>query len=269
MDTPLLFVGQTRRLEWTPLVARLRATTSVVTAADLPGAKRLLDEGLPIQRILLAPSYRDEFSVVQLQRLLHQRPLAEWVVVVGPWIEGETRSGKPWAGARRMYLDQVIPWLESTQLDVPAAQPAAWRPATWTADEAWLELAGRAWPSQSGTVVVCSELAESRRSLAAVCASAGWRTVALAPGETVEGEGVEAAIYDAVADRHRWHRQLRQLVQRCRPQMLVVLMNFPRPDESQWMLAAGATSVLGKPFQIDHLLRSLRRHLPLVRAEGV
>jgi CheY-like chemotaxis protein len=269
MNAPLLLVGQTRRSELAQLVARLRATTPLATADDLATAATMLADGSPIPRVLLAPSFRGEFPEVQLRRLVRQQPLAEWIVVVGPWIEGETRSGEPWPGAHRMYLDQIVPWAVSSCHDSSATRPVGWRPATWTSDERWLELHAGKRPAQTGTVLVCGELAETRRSLAAVCAAAGWRTVTQAADTPGEWTSLEALIYDAVADRRRWEEHVRQLAQRCRPRALVVLMNFPRPDETQAMLAAGATSVLGKPFRVDDLLVSLQRPLPLVGSEPV
>ena len=114
-----------------------------------------------------------------------------------------------------------------------------------------------AWPSLTGCVVLCSELAESRRSLAVVCKAAGLDLVAHAPDQCVECARVQTVVYDAVLDRLRWPAQIRQLADSYRPESLIVLVNFPRPDECEAMLRAGATEVLGKPFQLDHLLTSL------------
>jgi AmiR/NasT family two-component response regulator len=80
----------------------------------------------------------------------------------------------------------------------------------------------------------------------------GLTTVSHAPDDQVDAPDVAAVIYDAVAARDRWCQHVQRLAAD-RPRSLVVLVNFPRPDEIQRLLAAGATDVLGKPFRIDDL----------------
>jgi hypothetical protein len=259
MQVPVLFVGEAERTEFRRVLDHLHQSGPVVTARDLAAAEAALVQCPGIQRILIAPSYRNEFSERGLRRLSELQPLAEMVVLVGPWIEGETRSGRPWLPARRFYLHQAVAWLRATQLTSSSrtAGLPAWRPATLSADEAWQLAAELPWPQPAGLVIVCSELPESRQTLADVCTAAGLRTLGQRPSAWLECTRVDAVIYDAVADRAQWAEHLRELTERYRPRALVVLMNFPRPDECEWMRGAGASEVLGKPFQLDHLLASL------------
>jgi hypothetical protein len=258
-DSVVLFVGQAQRPELAEVVARLQVSTSVMVARDVPAALAIMVEYPAVYRLMLAPSYRDEFPHHQLQHLVRQQPLAAIVMLVGPWIEGETRSGKSWAGARRVYMHQVIPWGDGVRRDLLAtsAPYGGWQPATLGVDELWPSTSWDAWSTLAGTVIVCGELLESRLGLKDLCRAVGLTTIGHPPHQLVECSNADAVIYDAVADRRCWGQQISQLVQWYRPRACVVLINFPRPDESRWLRQAGASAVLGKPFYWQDLLACL------------
>jgi hypothetical protein len=248
-----LFVGPSQRNEFRPIVEQLRAVSTLIAATSVPDALAATDRCPAFELIIVAPAFRQQFAHAQLHQLLHWQPLAECWILVGPWLEGETRSGQPWPGARRLYVDQAAAEL-NRRLSLPRAEPRRstdWRPATLSAEERWLA-PGAPWPMLSGCVRICSELPESQRSLAAVCTAAGLSVVSHGPNEPVEISQVDVVIYDAVGAHQRWREHIERLA-RQQPRSLIVLVNFPRPDETQWMLAAGATHVLGKPFRIDDL----------------
>jgi CheY-like chemotaxis protein len=259
MRGPVLFVGRADRHEFRPIIERLRAAGTLILAINVNEALEAIDQCPAVARIVLAPAFRQEFPDAQLHQLLRRQPLANWCLLVGPWLEGETRSGRPWVGARRLYLDQAIAELSGGASAAWAtdASPPEWIPATLSPEERWL-WRNRRPATASGCALVCGELAESRQSVAAVCAAAGLSVVSHAPEQTVELTGVDSVIYDAVAARDRWREHIVRLARR-QPRSLVVLVNFPRPDEVQWMLAAGATAVLGKPFRIDDLQACVTR----------
>jgi hypothetical protein len=54
--------------------------------------------------ILLVQSRAGQISQLDVERLFAAAPLARFVGLVGPWCEGELRSGQPWKGVVR------IPW---------------------------------------------------------------------------------------------------------------------------------------------------------------
>jgi hypothetical protein len=245
MDGRVLFLGNAERHEWTEIVAHLQETTGVVIARHGPAALAALRDHPSLYRVLVAPSYRDEFPRELQQQILSEQPLADIVVLVGPWLEGETRSGRPWPGARRVYAHQAIPW--------------TWQPSTCSTDEGWLRIDAAHQQPRSGIVVVCAQLAETRHALSAVCEAAGLTTILHAPDLAVHCRPVEAVIYDAVVDRSRWVEQTSFLQRRYQPAALVVLVSFPRPEECQQLKRAGATTVLGKPYRIEELVASLTR----------
>ena len=181
MEIPVLFVGQAERGEFRRVLAQLRTVSRLITAPDLPAAQAVLSQHPSIRRILLAPSYRDEFPADALGQLVGRQPLAEMFVLVGPWLEGETRSGHPWLAAQRLYLHQLVPWLRCSPPDRGPYRPrraahgdrprcTPTRPGNWPPQAPW--------PRPTGRVVLCGELPESRQSLAAVCTAAGLRFVA-------------------------------------------------------------------------------------------
>jgi hypothetical protein len=259
MLVPVLFVGAADRAEFRPILEQLREAGSAIAVDSVPEALAVSDRLASLELIIIAPAFRQQFPQTQLQHLFERQPLAEWWILVGPWLEGETRSGQPWPGVRRLYLDQALVELVRRQslARAGAGRRTDWLPATLSAEERWL-VPSAPWPKRGGCVRICSELEESRRSLAAVCRAAGLNVVSHSPAEDVEVSHVDAVIYDAVAARPSWREHIERLA-RPHPRSLIVLVNFPRPDETQWMLAAGATDVLGKPFRIDDLHTCIRK----------
>ncbi len=189
MDVTTLFVGRADRAEFRRALAELQATSRLRIAPNVVAAKVALDRDPAIRRIFVAPVIRNEFPERDLQQLVRQQPLAELFVVVGPWIEGETRSGRPWLGAQRLYLHQFVPWLRSGDIAARAFSPCRWRPATWSSDEAWQSAASVPWPRWTGQVGICSEtpaepsesggcLPVRRTSLPCVRSRPGYRLLA-------------------------------------------------------------------------------------------
>ena len=138
MEFPILFVGQAERPEFCRVVDYLRSRCQLITVRNPLEAAAILSRDPPPHRILIAPTHRDEFREGELHQLVQLQPLAEMFLLVGPWLEGETRSGRPWLAAQRLYLDQVIPWWRSSQTAADSSKPprCQWQPPTWSTDEA-------------------------------------------------------------------------------------------------------------------------------------
>src|SRR2546423_11958268 len=60
--------------------------------------------------IVIAQSRPDMVSHAQFQRWQRDAPLAGVVSILGSWCEGETRTGKPWKGAHRVYWYDFPEW---------------------------------------------------------------------------------------------------------------------------------------------------------------
>lgn len=103
----VLLVGRTNRTEFRPVKPSLCSVAMVKEAEDLRKGYSLVEKGdfVP-DLVLLLQSYPKEFSAEQLDALRRLTPLASVGVVLGPWCEGEGRSGKPLPGTWRMYWHQ-------------------------------------------------------------------------------------------------------------------------------------------------------------------
>lgn len=103
----VLLVGGMNRAEFRPIKPSLCSVAMVEEVEDLRKGYSLLEKGdfVP-DLLLLLQSYPKEFSAEQLDALRRLAPLASVGVVLGPWCEGEGRSGKPLPGTWRMYWHQ-------------------------------------------------------------------------------------------------------------------------------------------------------------------
>jgi hypothetical protein len=260
MPGSLLFVGDVARAEFAPLAHCLAARPQVRFVrhvTDALGALGPADDG---DTILLAPAYRDEFPAEQVQQLCRRVPLADVVAVVSSWCEGETRSGNPWPGIRRVYVDQLLArWdFAAARMAGDPQPPTEWLPPTMTAEEQWLLQAERSLVRLTGCAAICGETPEQRDYLVELCQAAGMATVDHRADDDVAGSAPCVVLYDAIADVARRDEQVCGLVRRYPRAPLVVLMNFPRADEIARLGQWGALRVLGKPFVIDDLLRCVQ-----------
>ena len=235
-----------------------------------PCKTRFDSETPTVDLILLAPAVRDELSTRQVDALLDRFPLAMRLLLVDNWLEGETRSGRAWPGVTRLYWDQFRPqWELAENRWLSHSDPRRtldWRPPTWTAEDAWVLPPRRELPPANGTVWICGERQESRETLAQVCAAAGWQTrpISLSDWELLSldlrsnGKLLpDAIVYDSPYDAKRRRNHLRQLRETAAAAQIVALIDFPRPQEMEEVLEAGADCVLGKPYRIEELLVSL------------
>jgi len=103
----VLLVGQTSRPEFRLVEPFLRSAARCRQVETLSDGYSLLKEkgGLP-DLILLLQAYPGQFPAHQLDRIRTLAPSAPVVVVLGPWSEGEGRSGKPLPGTGRIYWYQ-------------------------------------------------------------------------------------------------------------------------------------------------------------------
>ena len=103
----VLLVGQISRPEFRAVLPSLSSAVrcrQVETLSD--GYSLLKEKGVLPDVILLLQAYPGQFSASQLGRLRALVPLTPVVVVLGPWSEGEGRSGQPLPGTWRIYWHQ-------------------------------------------------------------------------------------------------------------------------------------------------------------------
>ncbi|HLA85051.1 MAG TPA: hypothetical protein VJL29_09670 [Thermoguttaceae bacterium] len=265
---PFLMLGDSRRGEFAPARASLERLGRVVDARSVDEAVALLDEGAMAPAVVVvAQSYPGEFSADAIDRIRRAAPLARIVGLLGSWCEGETRSGHPWPGVIRLYWHQWRPQAERELARLIADGGSTWSlPSTATDEERLLARTPEAADANSldvegglGLVALCADRADIHDWLSAALVRRGYSTAWLRPGEPVRLQGVRAAVFDAgLADRHETI-SLHELAVKLGPRVpIVALADFPRIENHDRLLAAGASAVLSKPLLLDDLFWELR-----------
>ena len=209
-------------------------------------------------------------------RLRQAAPLARICGLFGSWCEGETRSGRPWPGAWRVFGHQW-PQRGARQLAALAAgTKSVWNlPVTATAEEQLLveiELLAqrsrgaaerasatrRAAPSVAPSASL-PPAAETGSALADACQSLGYRAVVWREPPASGELAAVALLWDTRPDLAARTDVVESLRRAGRGAPIVALLGFPRPEQIERARAAGVAAVISKPFLLADLDWQLRR----------
>lgn len=189
-------------------------------------------------------------------------PLARLVALVGPWCEGEVRSGQPWPGVTRIYWHQWQPRLieEVAGLTRAAARPL---PRTASTVDVLLHRTGAIRQATCATMigVVCWRQTDYE-ALAESLAAGGHHAVWLVPHEPLPTLRTDALVIDRGADVGEAAATLLETRSRLGPVPALLLCNFLRPLELEQMADLPAAAVMTKPFLVADLLAQLAGLLP-------
>lgn len=259
----LLLVGDTSRAEFREACASLERMGRVEASATIEVAgQRLADGQLAPDVIVIAQSFPGQFSAEDIDRLRRRAPLARVLGLLGSWCEGETRTGKPWPAAIRVYWHQWLPRAEQELGQLAAGCSSSWSlPLTASEEERFLALAEQPVARRAGRVAIAAAQWETCDWLAGVCRYRGYTTTWLRPPyEHVEDE-VDVAIFDTTECQGEELNDLRRLVAQLQPAPVVALLDFPRVEDRDRVLAAGAVAMLSKPLLVEDLFWQLD-HIP-------
>lgn len=224
------------------------------SAAALPADVQAADV------IVLAQAYPGQFSHADVDRLRELAPLARIVALLGSWCEGEMRTGRPWPATVRTYWHQWPARAQQELRRLAAGCCSAWAlPATATEEERLLADADRPLPEGRGLIAVFSRVFALADWLAAACNRCGYGTVWLRQPSGAEVQGATAVIFDGSECQGEELDDLRRLAAELAPAPLVALLDFPRPEDCDRVLAAGAAAVLAKPLHLADLFWQLER----------
>jgi CheY-like chemotaxis protein len=263
-EISVLLVGSTFRGEFREARGSLDRLSRVVPAMDVATAVAAIENGRVVpDLIVVAQAFPGQFSVESVDRLRRLAPLAPVVGLLGSWCEGEMRTGEPWPGAVRVYWHQ---WAARCQQELGRLQSgncSSWGlPATAGDEEHLLAAVG---PPRSqcrqedrrGQILVRSPEFDMQDWLAAACRIRGYQTEWLRPGQPAPAEDAAAVIFDfgewlesELADFARLAGELPGVP-------LIALMGFPRIEDRDRALAAGAAAVLSKPLLVEDLFWEL------------
>jgi CheY-like chemotaxis protein len=257
----ILTVGNTRRPEFREARSSLEALGRVIWAEDAPSAaSRLATEGAPPDLIVVAQAYPGQFAAESIDRLRRLAPLARVIGLLGSWCEGEVRTGEPWPGVIRVYWHQWLPRAEQEIARLRHGSCSTWAlPVTASEEERLLLLAEQPAPRREGLIAISAAQFEMQDWLSAACTARGYSTVWLRPHRPLRVEGLAAAIFDGDQCRGDEVQSLRDLAAALRPVPIIALLDFPRVEDRDRALAAGARAVLSKPLLVEDLFWHIER----------
>jgi DNA-binding NarL/FixJ family response regulator len=257
----VLLIGSTDRHELAEAGKVLQSLAKVIPAPDCDAAASVLaDEQLAVDLIVVAQAYPGQFPAEAMERLARLAPLARVVAMLGSWCEGETRSGRPWPGAVRVCWHQWPPRCYQELSRFHQGLCSSWGlPPTAAEEERFLALADGPLPRCQGLIAIHSQSFDAQDWLSKACRRAGYSTLWLRPGEVPHVDGAQAAIFDAIDCRGEELDELRRLIATLQPAPTIVLMSFPRVEDRDRALAAGASALLSKPVLLEDLFWQLRQ----------
>ncbi len=254
-ELSILLVGNTDRAEFREARQLLERWGRVIAAADTGAAAAALAGGEnPVDLIVVAQGFPGEFPAERVDSLRRLAPLARVVVLLGSWCEGETRTGRACPGAIRVYWHQWAARAERELSRLCEGRCSAWSlPATASDEEQILVSADEPIAKREGLVAIYSAQFEMHEWLAAACRRAGFTTAWLRPDRLNLPEPAQLILFDATDGRGEEFEHLRCLSAWSPRPAIVALVDFPRVEDRDRLLAAGADAVLSKPLVLEDL----------------
>jgi DNA-binding NarL/FixJ family response regulator len=248
----ILLVGDVNRPEFREAGQAAQRLGDLLGVADASAAAEAIASGRTMPDLIVAAqAFPGEFSAASIERLRRLAPLARVVGLLGPWCEGETRTGRPWPAAIRIYWHQWLPRAEEDLRRLGSGQTSNWSlPITASEEERLLAMADRPWEKRQGRLAICSPWAEMRAWLADACRLRGYTPVQLPAA-------ADALLFDGTDCRDHELVELARLAASVRPAPAVVLLDFPRVEDRDRARAAGAAAVLAKPLLLEDLFWQL------------
>ena len=226
-------------IDWTKAQARC--------ALFAEPAHALRDRPFEPDAILLVQSRPGQISHDDVERLHAAAPLARLFALVGPWCEGELRTGQPAPGVVR------VPW-RAWQTRLPYELKIARRLARTATEIERLE-----------SILATTTTRSSRSRHAIICTTSKPRYESLADALTPHGlhacwhSGTPAPLLPQpdllIVDG--WDQVTANIEQATQPRLL--LLDFPRPDDHQRAAAMGLDAVLALPLLHCNLTAALHR----------
>ena len=120
VSLPVLIVGPYEQSEFRGTVDELLSRGALL-AGNFRGALEIVESGYAPAAVVVLQSRPGQFSTSNFDELRRACPLARIVRVLGPWMEGELRTGRPVPGTLRVY------WHDAGVSRLPTATPSNWR----------------------------------------------------------------------------------------------------------------------------------------------
>ena len=245
-------VGDWQQPEFAAAIAWLQ--TRARCAAFLTAKDAVGTESSCPAAIVVAQSRPGQFSRQDIERLHAAAPLARLIALVGPWCEGEARSGRPWPGVVRVSWRSWSSQLPR-ELGIGQSATAVRLPRTTTeAERLASTVAGlRRQPASNFKAAICTANRSEYESLREALAVLGMTAVWWQPAQQVEESQVNVMLVDG------W-KSAPGYVPAMPP--CVLLLSFPRPQDIDRADALGIAAVVARPLLLADLAATLDDVMP-------
>jgi hypothetical protein len=253
-------VGRTDHRDFCDAIALIRADAAVARGGDAgPSA--------PPNLIIVMEDRPGAVSRRQVQSLRRREPLAGILALAGSWCEGEPRTGRPLAGAARLYWYEFPAWWRRQVARWSAGLCPEWAMST---GGALAGAADRMSPLDSATeanavrrpalIALSTAWWETSEALADMLECAGYAMLWQRPGDPWRpARGLAAGIWEGGQLDEREAASLREFCRRLARAKApaIALLDFPRRDAVSRALELGASAVLAKPWRNADLLETI------------
>jgi hypothetical protein len=249
---PTLLIGEAQCAEFRE-TAEWLAGRGAEVAANVAAAVDFIRNGFSPAVIVLAQPWPGHVSVKQVEDLRRAAPLARIVGLMGTWLEGERRTGKPWPAATRSYWHQ---WIARNARDWEkefTGLPPSTADENETVDQE-ISRSDRENPAYPLFCVVHARHRESAEAFADICGDQRWETFWIRNPETMLAGDIDVVIFDAVNGSSEEKGQLAALKTGLPETPTIVTVGFPRQGDVEAWKAAGADAIISKPFLADDLI---------------
>ena len=231
-----------------------------VTLVPFEKAKTLSDSNFDL--VVIAQARRGQHSADEVQHLQTIFATTPIVALLGSWCEGESRSGTPWPGVPRVYWHQWEGQYQKFASQLEQQEITDWHAArTSTAADRVLKSKTDVSPNSVNCVAVSAWTNQQHAMVADAINSFGWTScwVERAVWNSETSSAVDAIVIEAdswnadLANRIKWvQRQVANAP-------MVLILNYPRPNELEVIKAAGISEVVSKPFELNQLKTAILR----------
>lgn len=213
--------------------------------------------------VIVAQSRPGEIDATGLSRLQQLAPLSRFIALLGPWCEGEGRSGSPWPGMLRTYWHQwTARWAGELLSSGSGALPGWSHAASSPPEDRLLARIRSPRPRRPGLIAVAGGVYDTAEMLCDACESLGYSACWLGRDEARVVRGVSLVIWDGLAEESH---AIMRLAARFPRVPLLAALDFPRHDVVEQLLQMGLHGVISKPFLLEELAWHVDRALNLPR----
>ncbi|MEX2141854.1 MAG: hypothetical protein WD894_21490 [Pirellulales bacterium] len=259
-----LYVGDRDWPEFAGPVQWLNDHVDVSFAAGISSADAwLASRDVASDLIVVALRRPGEHAHATFEELRACLPLTPIVCLLGSFCEGEARTGRPWPGAVRVYAHQFVARLGAELARLGSDGATTWAlPFTATHEDRLLVSPPRTMPKLTARVAVISRDRQAATALCDALEFAGCPTTSLR-ADSVALDDAGLVVWDCAASFDSCRASFDRLVQHVPRMPKIVLIGFPRAEDTAAALAHGAAAVISKPFFLEDLLWQVRASLGL------